>query len=88
VVRLVDYLLVEGALDMLVTTIDKFRFVMDTQPVICVQLSFAEKGMNFNANEEEARQVCAFICTGWYANEPMLQSFSWSQYSEAVYSLV
>ncbi|GAX74205.1 hypothetical protein CEUSTIGMA_g1654.t1 [Chlamydomonas eustigma] len=59
VVRLVDYLLVEGALGMLVSTIDKFRIVMDTQPVICVQLSFAEKGMNFNASEEEARQMIA-----------------------------
>ena len=57
VVRLADYMLVEGALDMLVTVIDQFRATMERQPIIVAQLSFAEKGMNFNANEEEARQV-------------------------------
>ena len=58
-VRLADYLLVEGALDMLVTVINDFRTLMESKPIIVAQLSFAEKGMNFNANEEEARQVIA-----------------------------
>lgn len=57
VVRMVDYMLVEGALDMLVTTIEQFKGTMDCQAVIITQLSFADVGMNFNANEEETRQV-------------------------------
>ena len=56
-VRLADYMLVEGALDMLVMTIDQFRTTMEAKPIIVTQLSFAESGMSFNANEDEARQV-------------------------------
>lgn len=52
-----DYMLVEGALDMLVTVIQDFKTTMETQSVIVSQLSFADQGMNFNANEEECRQV-------------------------------
>ena len=57
VVRLADYMLVEGALDMLVEAIEAFRALMETHPVITAQLSFAEAGMSLNANEEEARQA-------------------------------
>lgn len=58
VVRLADYMLVEGALDMLVSVIRGFCETMESKPVIVAQLSFAEvHGMSFNANEEEARQV-------------------------------
>lgn len=57
-VRLADYLVVEGSLQLLQATIEDMTTTMETTPIIITQLSFAlDDQMVFNANEDEIRQV-------------------------------
>lgn len=56
--RLADYLVVEGSLQLLQATIEDMTTTMETTPIIITQLSFAlDDQMVFNANEDEIRQV-------------------------------
>ena len=59
VVRLVDYMLVEGSLDLLVSTIEGLKKSMAVNSIVVTQVSFSSTGMDFNAGEEEIRQVGA-----------------------------
>lgn len=57
-VRLADYLVVEGSLQLLQSTLEDMAATMEATPTIVTQLSFAPDGqMVFNANEDEIRQV-------------------------------
>lgn len=67
-VRLADYLVVEGSLQLLQATIEDMTTTMETTPIIITQLSFAlDDQMVFNANEDEIRQVShqSTFYVGW-----------------------
>lgn len=57
-VRLADYLVVEGSLQLLQSTIEDMAATMGSTPLIVTQLSFAPEGrMVFSADEDEVREV-------------------------------